>query len=256
MFEGIFDIVRQNILADSGSGAFYLSLFLLPMILQSREMKYKFVYPVYTVFLIYTSYWIYTNVLQVILIYAPDRFVTVIPVPFIIALIISSGCYSAKGKEVIAAAFASLLLIYFISDAEWENFYDDLYKAENVYGLPQDVVDVSNLLLSENEQPLLLVNDVDVDYFRQYSSKIRIVNVNIETMPEVPATCSEYLEIESLMSDPNVIDMNLVGEQAAECGVDYIVLNVDAYHSVYYADELYYSLYEVIGDYLVFKINS
>ncbi|MCD8131658.1 MAG: hypothetical protein LUE16_10370 [Lachnospiraceae bacterium] len=254
--EGIFEIVRQNMLSSTGSGTFYLSLFLLPVMLRSRDMRYKFVYPVYTIFLIYTSYWIYTNIISAIMGYAPARFVTLIPIPFIIALVISDGCNSVKGKGTVLVVIAALFLFYFISDAEYEDYYDDDYKIENVYGLPQDVVDVCDLILSENEEPLLLVNDPDIDYFRQYSGKIKMINVNIGSMTDVAATRSEYSSIRSLMSDSEGIDMNLVGELAEECGVDYIVLNADAYHSVFYADELYYSLYEVIGDYLVFKVNS
>ncbi|MCD8378760.1 MAG: hypothetical protein LUC95_00210 [Lachnospiraceae bacterium] len=256
MFDGMFEIVRQNWLAGTGSGAFYLSLFLLPTVMRSRDMRYKFVYPVYTVFLVFISYWMYTNVIQVIMSYAPDRFIAVIPIPFIIALVISCGIKSAKGKEMIAAVIAALFLIFFISDATWEDFYEDLYKIENVYGLPQDVVDVCDLVLSENEEPLLLINDDDIDYFRQYSGQIRLANVNVGSMPLIASTCSEYKEITSLMSDPDGIDMEAVGELAAACEVDYIILNVDAYHSVFYEGETYYSLYEVVGDYLVFKANS
>ncbi len=256
MFEGIFEITRRNMLMGTGSGAFFLSLFLLPAVCQSREEKYKFVYPVYTVVLLYSSYWVYTNVLTVILSYAPDRFVALIPVPFILALMISRGCCSVKGKERIIAVLAAALLIFYISDYGGDNFYDDLYKIENVYGLPQDVVDVCDLMLSEEEQPLILVNDLDVDYFRQYSADVKIVNVNLAGMSAVAETRSEYTQIQELMSDPGTIYMNLVGELAAECGVDYIILRVDAYQSVNYADELYYTLYEVIGDYLVFKIKA
>lgn len=253
--ENVFKIVKQNFLAGTGSGAFYLGLFLLPMVLRGREMKYKFVYPVYTIFLIYTSYWMYTNVLQVIMDYAPYRFAALVPVPFIIALMISGGCNSVKGKGTIAAVCAALFLIFYLSDAEWENYYDDFYKIENVYGLPQDVVDICDLILSENEEPLLLVNDEDIDYFRQYSGKIKLINVNIASMPSIAATRSEYSAISSLMSDPTSVDLNLVGEQATACGVDYIILNMKSFHSIYYTDCIYYSLYEVIGDYLVFKVK-
>ncbi|MCD7752091.1 MAG: hypothetical protein LUI10_10200 [Lachnospiraceae bacterium] len=219
-------------------------------------MRYKFVYPVYTVFLLFANDWFFSNVLSVVLIYAPYRFVVLIPVPFIIALMVSGACNSVKGKGTVLMVLAALLFFYFVSDLGDENYYEDDYKIENVYGLPQDVVDVCDLVLSEKDEPLLLVNDPDVDYFRQYSAKVKLINVNIASMPGVAATRSEYTQIKNLMADSGGIDMEAVGELAAACEVDYIILNVDAYNSVFYEGETWYSLYEVVGDYLVFKVNS
>ena len=255
MFEGVFEFVQQGYLMSIGSGAFFMSLFLLPSVLQSRNMRYQFIYPVYTLVLLYSSMWVYENILSVIMSYAPYRFAGLIPVPFIIALVISRGCYSVKGSARVFAVLAALLLIFYISD-DSNDFYDSLYQIENVYGLPQDVVDVCDLMLSEAEEPLILVNSPDANYFRQYSADIKLVNVNIASMPNIAATRSEYSQIRSLMSNSLSIDMEAVGELAAACGVDYIILNLDAYGSVYYAGETWYSLYEVVGEYLVFKVNS
>ena len=254
MLTEAFSILRQNSLSSTGSGLFFMALVALPLVSDQKEWRYQFVYPVYLIVFSYVWYPTYAYLWSPI-IYGTSV-VNLIPITVIIALVISRGCYSVKGWERVVAVAAAVFLIFYISDNVGESFYEDFYKIENVYGLPQDVVDVCDLMLSEEEQPLILVNDPDVDYFRQYSSNVKIVNVNLAGMSAVAETRSEYTQIQELMSDPGTIYMNLVGELAAECGVDYIILRVDAYQSVNYADELYYTLYEVIGDYLVFKVKA
>ncbi len=253
--DGYFKLVQQGYLMSIGSGAFFMGLFLLPSVLQSRNMRYQFIYPVYTLVLLYSSIWVYDNILEVVMSYAPARFVGLIPVPFVIALMISRGCYSLKGSMRIFGVLAALLLIFYISD-DSEDFYDNLYQAENVYGLPQDVVDVCDLILSEVEEPLILVNDPDAQYFRQYSADIKLVNVNIASMSNIAATRSEYSQIRQLMANSDSIDIEDVGELAAACGVNYIIVNVGAYDYMYYADLTWYRLYDVVGEYMVFKVNS
>ncbi|MCD8326411.1 MAG: hypothetical protein LUC90_06945 [Lachnospiraceae bacterium] len=258
MLSEAFIILRQNTLGQTGSGLFYLSLFLLLMVFAKREERYKFVYPVYMTFFAFVWYPVYAYVINPVFTQFGHRMVNAIPIAVIIALVVSYCCSRLHGKEVLLAVAGVLLLMYFNSDYDYEDYLKDFYEVENIYGLPQDVVDVCDLLLSEDEDPFIIATDGDWVYFRQYSSKIKLLygnNLN-GTMDEATPIPADYKDLAATLESTEFINLDYVGEKANQYDVEYIVINVTTHVEPYMAEGIYYSLYATIGDYQIYKSNS
>ncbi|MCD8069655.1 MAG: hypothetical protein LUE87_12400 [Lachnospiraceae bacterium] len=239
---------------------FWLSLLFLLLIFRKREWKYKFVYPVYAMVFVFTWYPTYAYLLNPVLSDYGHRMVNVIPIVAIIALAVSFCCSRLHGKEVILAVIGVAFIMYYNSDSAYAGYYlEDFYEVENIYGIPQDVVDVCDLLLSESEEPLLIVTEYDVVYFRQYSSKIKLLYGNDlfeGSMPGASNILGDYWDMAALLEDTEFISLIAVGEKANQYGVEYIVINASTHVEPYNEGETYYTLYATIGDYDVYKNNS
>lgn len=259
-----FSLIRQNTLAQTGSGVFFLSMFYLLVILREKEWRWKFVYPLYILFLSYTWNVFYAEVWDEVFSGMGTRVAAMIPVTAVIALVVAYGCSMLKGKDVLIAAAAVGLLLYFNSDYYYEDYLEDFYQVENIYGLPQDVVDVCDLVLSEVEEPLLIVADVDdIIYFRQYSSNIKLLYGNnlYGTMNSATAIPSEYRDMAATLQNTEFVNLVTFGERANGYDVDYIIINTQTHDSsTLYNEgdegETYYSLYANLGVYAVYKNNS
>lgn len=255
----MFQILRHNLLGQTGSGMMYLSFFLILFLLKNKEWRYKFVWPVYTVFATIVVSFSYENFWSTVLPGVPARSFLMLPIPIVLAFIVSYFWARTRGVERLVATIGVLLVLYFSSDYPTENFYQNYYGAENWYGLPQDVVDVCELVLSEVDEPLLLVNETDVDYFRQYSSKIKLLygeNLYAGKMNGASAIPSQYWKIYSLMSDDNYIDVDQIGTLCSEFDVDYIVINIEDYPLISYYEQEDFTFYMNVGRYAVFRSNS
>ncbi|MCD7738642.1 MAG: hypothetical protein LUH58_06335 [Lachnospiraceae bacterium] len=259
MISEVFIILRQNTLLQTGSGVFWLSLLFLLLLFKKREWKYKFVYPVYAMVFTFIWYPTYAYLINPVLNDYGHRMVNVIPVVAVIAIVISFCCSRLHGKEVILAVIGVAFLLYYSADSGYDGYYlEDFYVVENIYGLPQDVVDVCDLLLSEDEEPFIITTDGDMVYFRQYSSKIKMLYGNnvYGTMRDEIDIPSEYLDMAALMENTEFISLNVVGEKASRYNVEYIVVNISTHAEPYNEGETYYTLYATIGDYAVYKNNS
>ena len=258
---GTFALIRQNTLAQTGSGVFFLSMFFLLVILKEKEWRWKFVYPLYILFLSYTWNVFYGEIWDEVFSGMGTRVAAMIPVAAVIALVVAYGCSMLKGKDVLIAAVAVGLLLYFNSDNDFEDYLEDFYRVENVYGLPQDVVDVCDLVLSEVEEPLLIVADVDdIIYFRQYSSRIKLLYGNnlYGTMGGATTITIDYKDMAATLQNTEFVNLGTFGERANGYSVDYIIINTQTHDSstLYNEGETYYSLYANLGVYAVYKNNS
>lgn len=255
----MFEILRQTTLTQTGSCLVYMCILMIFFILKNREQRYQFVYPVYMLFLSFVVSGLYETIWVRVLDNVSDRAINAVPIAVIVALVLSYFWQKMKGLDVLIAAVGIGFLLYFCSDQYFDVFYEEIYPAENLYGIPQDVVDVCDLALSETEEPLLLVSQTDVDYFRQYSAKVKLLygeDVYNGKMGGAKTIPSEYWQIYSYMSNWGYVDLVAVEELIYPFGVDYIVINCDEFTSVAYEGIQYYSIYTRIGRYVVWRNNS
>lgn len=255
-----FALLRQNTFSQTGSGLFYFSMFFLLVILKEKEWRWKFVYPVYILFLSFAWNVFFDDVWDVLFSGAGARAAALIPVSAVIALAVAYCCSVLKGKDVILAGAAVLLLMYFVSDQDYEDYLADFSRVENVYGLPQDVVDVCDLVLSEEKEPMLIVADEDMIYFRQYSAAVKLLYGNnlYGTMGDAMEIPGDYVDMAVTLENTEFINLAAFGERADAYGVDYIIINTETHDSstLYNEGETYFTLYANLGVYAVYKNNS
>ncbi len=257
MLTEALSFLRQNPLSQTGSGVFFMALVALPLVSDKKEWRYQFVYPVYLIVFTYVWYPTYAY-LWLPVIYG-TRVANLIPITVVIALVISYCVSRAHGKEVIVALLAVALLLYYNRDQYTEEYLEDFFQVENIYGIPQDVVDVCDLLLSETEEPLIIVSGDDNIYFRQYSSNIKLLygnNVLGSTMSTATEIPGDYYDISAILENEDFVSLIAAGETASRYGVDYIVINLSTHVEPYNDGELWYSLYATVGDYAIYKNNS
>ncbi|MCR5733941.1 MAG: hypothetical protein K6G22_04960 [Lachnospiraceae bacterium] len=101
-------------------------------------------------------------------------------------------------------------------------------KAENLYKLPQALIDISDEVLQEKEEPKLIVPYEAAHVFRQYSSDIMLLYGEDATFGRVASVPYEIrLVCEEMTKE--VPDLYYINEMAHENDVDYIVFDA-TYH--------------------------
>lgn len=240
-------IEKQLALQGTGSGVFFLSFLLLFFLIKDKEWRYKLLYPNLILLVLFMNplmnQFIWTRILS----FVAHRLVNCIPIGFIIAYVLSYFWNETKRKDTWVFGIGIVLLMFMCAD----NINGDFMKAENLYGIPQDTIEVSELVLEEKEIPLLLVSEPDANFFRQYSNNVHLLygeDLTAGKMIGAKEIPKEYKLIADLMRE-SPINMDKVGEYAAAFSVDYIVINREEYLDVVNEDNQWFTE----GRYIIFK---
>lgn len=126
----------------------------------------------------------------------------------------------------VLAVLAILPIIFFsgifkLSDSMYQ-------KAENLYRLPQTILDLSEAVLAEDEEPKLIVPYEIAHGFRQYSTRLRLLYGEDATYGRISPAASDIIEVCDQMATATP-DLNYITEIAAKNDVDYIVFD-SVYH--------------------------
>ncbi len=106
---------------------------------------------------------------------------------------------------------------------------DSMYQpAENLYRLPQVILDLSDAALAEEEEPKLIVPYEIAHGFRQYSTRIRLLYGEDATYGRISPAAPGIVEVCDQMATATP-DLNYIKEIAVQNGVDYIVFD-SVYH--------------------------
>lgn len=243
--------IKNLALQGTGSGVFFLSFLLLFYLLKDRECRYKLLYPNIIIWALFENPFIVQIIWTRVLGYGVHRLANCIPIGFIIAFSISYFWNETNKKETWIFAIGIVFLMLLSAD----NINGDFKKAENLYGIPQDVIEVSELVLDEEEKPLLLVSMPDANFFRQYSSDVQLLfgeDVTAGKMYSAKKLPDVYYDINRLMNE-KPLNVCSVSEQVAEFDVDYIVINKEKFTDVVNEDNQWYHYYSTIGKYAVYK---
>lgn len=134
--------------------------------------------------------------------------------------------YLNSQKKRIIAVFAIMPIIFFSGIFKLS---DSMYRpAENLYRLPQTILDLSDAALAEEEEPKLIVPYEIAHGFRQYSTRIRLLYGEDATYGRISPTDPEIIEVCDQMAT-STPDLNYIKEIAAKNSVDYIVFD-SVYH--------------------------
>lgn len=155
------------------------------------------------------------------------RFFWILMAPAIAAL----GCtilvkYLDSDKKRVIAILALLPILFFCGVFKLS---DSMYQpAENDYRLPQTVLEISDTVLAEKEEPRLIV-PYEIAYgFRQYSTHIKLLYGEDATYGRIYMPGPEMIEVCSQMATATP-DLNYIREIAEKEAVDYIVFD-SVYH--------------------------
>ncbi len=106
---------------------------------------------------------------------------------------------------------------------------DSMYQpAENFYRLPQAILDISDAVLAENEDPKLIVPYEIAHGFRQYSTRIRLLYGEDATYGRISPAPAEITEVCDQMATATP-DLNYIREIAVQNDADYLVFD-SVYH--------------------------
>ena len=230
--EYILDIIHLN--NDYTSTGMYMGIYfcmLLLMYLYSRERRYKtdIVYPAVTMlFTIYIA-------LPFIKVFAglgldaligPRTFWALLPMVVIAFgfVMIVSGVTSERKQFIAVLAVVAVLAL----SGEFKINNNVFPKAENLYKLPQELLDISDEVL-KNGKVTLIVPYETAHVFRQYSSDIHLLYGEDATILRVyPASYDSIIACEQMQTEAP--DLNFIKDIAKENEVDYIVFD-SVYHS-------------------------
>ncbi|MCR5790253.1 MAG: hypothetical protein K6G83_10250 [Lachnospiraceae bacterium] len=127
-----------------------------------------------------------------------------------------------QGRKRFMAIIAVCLLL--MASGEFKINNNVFQKAENLYKLPQELVDVCDTVLGDGREVKLIVPYETAHVFRQYSTDILLlygedatIQRVVQTTYEINDTCRE------MMSEAP--DLNFVGEVARKNQVDYILFD-------------------------------
>lgn len=128
--------------------------------------------------------------------------------------------------------------------------YDSQYitKAENMYHLPQDVIDIVDLIEPEEGRITVLVPADLIYYVRQYSTNIELPYGRQALI----ARWEFHHDLYDVMEESEVIDTDALVELAGEYPCAYIVLKEEQKTTVPMTQHGFI-LYEQVGDYLIYQ---
>lgn len=98
-------------------------------------------------------------------------------------------------------------------------------KVQNDYRLPQYAVEITDKILSEKQEPLILVPYTIAHPFRQISTDVKLLfGEDATSVPRIGPTKKEYVRVCNEM-EKTTPDINYVVDIARENSVDYIVFD-------------------------------
>lgn len=249
----MWEIIDNSIMIGSGATLFYVCFWLLYVLDEKKEWRYKLIYPNLFIMALLVNPWVCQYILQRILGYGLPRLNMCFPVGFIIAYSLTTLLCKQKGRAFAGAAVGILLLLLLCND----NMLGDLKINTNWYGLPQDVIETSDIVLEEKETPLLLTSDPDFNYFRQYSSSIRLLYGENTTTGKMQGTIYHDIPhdffVLSAYMESEIIDWSLICPIASQYDVDYIVINSSLHTITEPADNDEYQYWQTVGIYDLYK---
>jgi len=245
-------ILEDAIMQGTGAGIFYLAFFILLVMQENERIKKILIYPNLILFCIFLNPFIAQYILGPVLNYGLPRLNMCFPVVFIIAYVVSIMMGKCKGVQFWIAGLGIALII----GMSYDNLNEDLKLADNLYGISPEVIEVSDILLEEKDNPLILAADPDFNWFRQYSHDINILygeNVTVSKMQgtlyhEIPHdffVLSEYMEQEE-------VDWQKVCELAEQYEVDYIIINDQNHKLAGYDESSVYTHWQTVDYYSIY----
>ena len=170
------------------------------------------------------------------------RILWLLPVTMTIAYTVVSICGTIKGRIRIFAAFFMMLLIMISGSFIYQN--EGFVKAENIYHMPQTVVDICDAIKIEGREVMALFPDELLVYVRQYS----------------PVVCMPYgreiyeldnNELRTLMQE-RIIDAKKLAELSKGYLCHYLILpkNKILKGSLF---DYGYILFDTIDEYVIYK---
>ena len=155
------------------------------------------------------------------------RMVWMLLVAPVTALFLSQlvGCIDKKNEKALAVI---LLIPVIFFCGQFKLNASEFKRAENLYKLPQALLDAADLMLMQNEEPKVIVPYETAHVFRQYSSDIKLLYGEDATYGRVAPTTPELEKVcrEMTMEVP---DLYFINEVSKKNGVDYIIFDA-AYH--------------------------
>lgn len=197
---------------------FVLSLFYLAVTEKDRAKKVCFLYvPVVVIifFLCPVSYRIYAKIAEGVTYY---RLLWLIPVTPVIAYSAVKICTRFKGlkQNLCVLAFAALFAVS--GRLMYSNMY--MVKAQNIYHMPVQVIDLCDALHAEGREVMVLMPYEFQQFVRQYDPNI-CMPYGREYMMNM--FVGEDLLRDAVMAEDK--DPELVGRLATERGCHYIVIS-------------------------------
>lgn len=101
---------------------------------------------------------------------------------------------------------------------------DTYKKAENIYRLPESTVEITEYVLNNEEEPLILVPYTISHPFRQISTKVRVLFGEDATSGRIFGAPGDMYYMSSEM-EKVIPDLNFISEKIKEYDVDYILFD-------------------------------
>ncbi|MCR4738644.1 MAG: tyrosine-protein phosphatase [Lachnospiraceae bacterium] len=233
----IINIIHLNNELTYGNmymGLYFLALIFLAFVLKDKRYRNAILWPslcllffVYVILPVF-NFLDYKYIKKYILGWDMNyRMVWLLLVVPVIALFLSLLIKSIeKRNERIAAALLLIPVIFFCGQFKING--TEFAKAENLYKLPRALLDISDTVLSEKDEPKLLVPYETAHVFRQYSSDIKLLYGEDATYGRVKPAAEELVAVCNEMTK-EVPDLYFINEVAEKNGVDYIIFDA-AYH--------------------------
>ena len=248
----MWDFLDNFMIWGEGVGVYYVCLFLMLSIPEMKEWRNKLVFPnLFLLFLIVNPV-IYELIWYKIFGITFHRINMCFPIAFVIAYVLVYFWSQAKEKLGKLCAFIGILLIMLMG---YNTIWEDLSVKTNIYGLSEDVVAVSDHILEESSEACVMAADPDFNFFRQYTSKIRMLygeNISQDKMEGRDVVAPDIRELYAMMEEEQP-DMSGIFPLAFENGVDYIVINTEKHQPVNAENSEYYNFVIRMGKYDLYK---
>ncbi|MCR4923108.1 MAG: hypothetical protein K5931_03785 [Lachnospiraceae bacterium] len=229
----ILEIIHLN--NDYTYGNMYMGMYFLALVLTLlflKEKKYRdaLLWPaLILVFGLYILVPLANKINERI--FFPDlqaRFIWILLVAPVTALIMGAMIKACESKR--DRGLAILLLIPFIFfSGEFKINANEFKKAENLYKLPQALLDISDEMLSEKEEPKVIVPYEIAHVFRQYSTDIMLLYGEDATFYRIAPTDFIIQDVCREM-EKEIPNLEFINKVAKDEKVDYIVFD-STYHN-------------------------
>lgn len=236
----------------SGNGTllavFFLALLILWLHEEQKEWRIRIVYP--SLFLLFFMLnpilmefvWIPIFYGETEL-YTVSRMYVFLPVVFVIAYLFTVILLKVKETKKRIGAIVGIGFILILTS---ETVYTDdgMKLPENLYGVPQSVVEISErIFLDQKKAKLIVPNDLE-QYFRQYSSNIQIYSKRAgeEGAAEVAGQMAQQWP-----------DIEVITKNAAAHDVDILVFDIEQHGFSDSPADYGYEFYDNIGHYDLYR---
>ncbi len=246
----ILDIVHLN--NEYSETASYLGIYLCFLLLlgffsKDRRHKEEIVYP--SLIMLFEIYLLLPFIRRFFGIGLDEQtrarsFWALIPV-FVIALGFTLIVAEIRDERKKLLAIAFILPVIALS-GEFKINSHVFQKAENLYKLPQAILDVSDFTLSEKREPKLIVPYETAHVFRQYSADIKLLYGEDATILRVfPAGNDLITACDQMQTEAP--DLNYMRTLAKENNVDYILF--DSVYQNFGGNDLNFGGYTEMADF-------